>query len=161
MEIRPASEQDVTAIVALWTQAYTDDPRGGRTTPYTLADFQSTAAAGDLLVVRAGADLAGVVALFQAGVRDGQVALPGEAELSRLAVATPYRRRGIARSLAEGCVKRASAREASALALWSRPHQTEAHRLYISLSFTRAPDRDKEDANDPRLVFVRRLQRQP
>jgi hypothetical protein len=41
--------------------------------------------------------------------------------------------------------------------LWSQPHQIEAHQLYSSLGFRRAPDRDIDDASGPRLVFIRRL----
>ena len=155
--MRPANEQDGAAVAALWTEAYTDDPRGGRQTPYAPADFQATAAAGDVMVVQDGDRLAGVVALLRAGAHERQVAREGEAELARLAVAEPYRRRGIGRSLVESCIHLASERGASALALWSRPAQTDAHHLYLSTGFSRAPDRDDEDENGPRLVFVRSL----
>jgi ribosomal protein S18 acetylase RimI-like enzyme len=157
MEVGRAGEDDAAAVAALWTEAYTDDPRGGRRTPYALEDFGSTAQAGEVLVVRDEASLAGVVALYMAGARSGMVALAGEAELSRLAVATQYRRRGIGRRLVVSCLQLAADRHASALVLWSRPHQIEAHQLYLSLGFQRAPDRDTEDAEGLRLVFVNRL----
>ena len=157
MEIQPATEHDAIAVAALWTQAYADDPRGGRKTPYGAADFHVTAAAGDVMVVRDGDELAGVIAVLESGVHAGQVAREGEAELSRLVVAALYRRRGIARSLVQHGIRLADERHASALALWSRPAQTDAHHLYSSVSFSRAPDRDDEDENGPRLVFVRSL----
>jgi ribosomal protein S18 acetylase RimI-like enzyme len=101
--------------------------------------------------------LPGVVAFYMAGARDGMVASAGEAELSRLAVAGRYRRCGIGRSLVESCWQLAAERDATALLLWSQPHQIEAHRLYLSLGFRRAPDRDIDDSNGSRLVFIRRL----
>jgi ribosomal protein S18 acetylase RimI-like enzyme len=86
--------------------------------------------------------------------RDGMVALAGECELSRLAVAGQYRRRGIGRGLVESCLQLAVERSVSALALWSQPHQAEAHRLYSTLGFRRAPERDVDDLSGPRLVFI-------
>jgi ribosomal protein S18 acetylase RimI-like enzyme len=155
--VRRATKEEAAAVAALWSKAYTDDPRGGRRTPYTLDDFQSTAEAGEVLIAHENGALAGVVAFYLAGAREGMVATAGEAELSRLAVAEQYRRRGIGRSLVENCLRLATERGASALVLWSQPHQEEAHRLYSALGFRRAPDRDLEDANGVRLVLTRRL----
>jgi ribosomal protein S18 acetylase RimI-like enzyme len=154
VELGLAREGDAAAIAALWTAAYTDDPRGGRETPYAIADFHRTAGAGEVLVAREEGTLAGVVAFYLAGAREGMIASAGEAELSRLAVAERYRRRGIGRSLVNACLQLATERSAAALVLWSRPHQVEAHRLYSSLGSHRAPERDIDDENDPRLVFV-------
>jgi len=156
VEVGRAREDDAAAVASLWTAAYTDDPRGGRRTPYALEDFQSTVEAGEILVARDEARLAGVVAFYMAGARPGMIASAGEAELSRLAVAGQYRRRGIGRKLVENCLRLAADRHGSALALWSRPHQIEAHQLYLSLGFHRAPERDVEDAEGSRLVFIHR-----
>ena len=41
-----------------------------------------------------------------------------------------------------------------AVALWSRPYQVQAHRLYESLGFRRAQRRDDSDADGRRLVFT-------
>lgn len=157
MEVVPATEDDAAAVAALWTAAYTDDPRGGRRAPYSAEDFRSTAEAGEVLVAREDGALAGVVAFFPAGARDGMIASGSEGELSRLAVAERFRRRGIGRSLVQSCLRLAGERAASALVLWSRPHQVEAHRLYLSLGFRRDPDRDGSDLDGIRLVFTRRL----
>jgi ribosomal protein S18 acetylase RimI-like enzyme len=153
----PATEGDAAAIAALWTAAYTEDRRGGRETPYAIPDFRRTAEAGEVLVARDEGTLLGVVAFYLAGAREGMIASAGEAELSRLAVAERNRRRGIGRSLVTGCLRLATERSAAALVLWSRPHQVEAHRLYSSLGFHRAPDRDVDDPDDRRLVFVHRF----
>ena len=157
MEIGRATEGDAAAIAALWTTAYTDDPRGGRETPYAIDDFHRTAEMGEVMIVRNQDALAGVVAFDLAGAREGMIALPDEAELSRLAVAEQYRRRGIGRSLVKRCLELATERSVAALVLWSRPHQVEAHRLYSSLGFHRAPERDVDDEDDRRLVFIRVL----
>jgi ribosomal protein S18 acetylase RimI-like enzyme len=157
VEVGRARETDAAAVAALWTEAYTHDPRDGRRTPYEFADFRSTAKAGEILIARRARDLAGVVAFFEAGARQGMIASAGEAELSRLAVAEQYRRRGIGRKLVERCLQLAADRHASALVLWSQPHQVEAHQLYFSLGFDRVPDRDFEGAHGLRLVFVSRL----
>ena len=157
MEVGRATEENAAAIASLWTEAYTDDPRGGRRTPYEIEDVHSTAEVGEVLVVRDQGNLAGVVAFYIAGVREGMVASAGEAELSRLAVARRYRRRGIGRTLVESCLRLAVEHHAPALVLWSQPHQVEAHRLYSSLGFCRAPDRDIDDANGIRVVFTHSL----
>jgi hypothetical protein len=46
---------------------------------------------------------------------------------------------------------------AAALALWSRPYQRQAHRLYESLGYRRVPGRDSRDAEGRRLVFLLEL----
>jgi ribosomal protein S18 acetylase RimI-like enzyme len=157
VEVGRATEEDAADVAALWTAAYTDDPRGGRKTPYAVEDFHSTAEVAEILIARDEGALAGIVAFYMAGARDGMVASGGEAELSRLAVDEQYRRRGIGRSLVESCLQIATVRSVPALVLWSQPHQVEAHRLYSSLGFRRAPDRDVDDPNGPHLVFIHPL----
>jgi ribosomal protein S18 acetylase RimI-like enzyme len=157
MEVSRARSEDAVAVAALWTSAYSDDPRGGRRASYAAQDFQSAAKAGEVLVARDEGALAGVVAIYLAGARGGMIATVGEAELSRLAVAERFRRRGIGRILVESCVQIAIEHSATALVLWSRPHQVEAHRLYSSLGFRRVPDCETEDPDGRRLVFSHAL----
>jgi ribosomal protein S18 acetylase RimI-like enzyme len=153
VKIRRGKADDAVAVAALWTEAYSGDPRGGRMTPYAPADFREAASAGEVLVAEEGDDLVGVIVLYVAGGRAGQVARKGEAELSRLAVSRSCRRHGLGRRLIEGCLSVAAEQGAPAIVLWSGPHQVEAHRLYVSLGFQRAPDRDEEGPTGPRLVF--------
>jgi ribosomal protein S18 acetylase RimI-like enzyme len=149
--IRDARAEDATAVAALWTEAYVV-PGGGRTLPYSEADFFDFAGRATALVADRDGELLGVVVLF-APHEKGVIGERGEAELSRLAVALRARRAGLGRALALRCEQLARSSGWRAIALWSRPAQTEAHRLYESLGYRRVPERDSADAGGERLVF--------
>jgi len=157
--IRTATEEDAAAAVALWTEAYVTHGVGGRTVPYVGADFEESVRNGEVFVVEGepgteDGPLAGVVVLSPPGAAANTVAGPEEAELSRLAVALPARGRGIGRALTVHCERRARAAGWGTIALWSRPAQVEAHRLYESLGYRRVPERDTvDDSGQGRLVF--------
>ena len=74
-----------------------------------------------------------------------QMAQDGEAEFRVLAVAPEARGQGIGEAMVDACVQRARAAGAPAVALWSQPTMTAAHRLYERLGFVRVPDRDVDD----------------
>jgi putative acetyltransferase len=152
--VRPAGPADAKGIAALWTEAFTEDARGGRETPYEEAEAIEAIERGDVWIVEDAALIA-VVVLYPGGARSGQIARQGELELSRLAVAKSARRRGIAHELTELCLREASGRGARVIVLWSQPHQVEAHQLYESLRFLRKPERDKLNEEGRQLVFVR------
>lgn len=159
--IRRAVEADGESIADLWTEAYVTLGVGGRSKPYTAADFHDSARRGEVFVVdhdgraaAGGSAIAGVVVLLAPGAPGLVVADEGEAELSRLAVASSARRIGIGRALTRFCEERARAAGWDAIALWSRPRQVEAHRLYESLGYRRVPARDLVDeTGHGRLVF--------
>jgi ribosomal protein S18 acetylase RimI-like enzyme len=160
--IRPATEQDAAAVAALWTEAYVTFGVGGRSVPYGPGDALETLEGGELYVWPGPSAILGVVALRPPGSRLLAVARGGEAELCRLAVARTARGRGIGRALAQLCGERASASGRPAIALWSRSAQTEAHRLYESLGYLRAPERDSVDGSgQARIVFRLPLQPRP
>jgi ribosomal protein S18 acetylase RimI-like enzyme len=154
MRIRDAGEDDAGAIAALWTEAYADAGPEGRREPYALQEYFTVAASAAVSVVEdEGGAVVGVVALFPPGSPGRSVAGPGEAELARLAVAATARRQGIGRRLVERCAATAEALGAEAIAPWSRPYQSDAHRLYESLGYRRVPERDGEDRDGRRWVF--------
>ncbi len=141
-------------MITLWTEGYVTEGGGGRTAPYAESEFFDTARDGHVLVGEAGGAIVGVVALRAPGAPALAVARAGEAELSRLAVSASARRRGIGRALVVRCEEIAHAEGWQAIALWSRPYQGAAHRLYESRGYRRVPGRDDVDASGhARLVF--------
>ena len=152
--LREAGERDANAIVALWTEAYFTEGGGGRTTPYSTADFVEAAQNACLFAVERERTVVGVAALLAPGAPGCAGAEAGEAELSRLVVAASARRVGVGRMLVTHCEGLAKASGWSAIALWSRRYQEAAHRLYESLGYRRVPERDCDDPEGRRLIFV-------
>jgi ribosomal protein S18 acetylase RimI-like enzyme len=152
--IRAATDRDAAAVAGLWTEAYVTLGVGGRATPYTEADFADSNRNGEVFVIDGDGGLAGVVALLPPGAPGRAVAEADEAKLSRLAVAAEARRAGIGGALTGFCERRAREAGWSAIALWSRPAQVEAHRLYEALGYRRQPQRDTTDeTGHGRCVF--------
>jgi len=154
VDLREATASDAGVIAELWTLAYVNEGEGGRREPYTDADFFGTARRGRILVASRGGDTVGVVALLPPDSPTRAIARDDEAELCRLVVAATARRQGIGRMLAARCEELAREAGCSAVALWSRRYQRAAHRLYESLGYRRASERDSVDASGhERLVF--------
>lgn len=155
MRIREADEGDAVAVTALWTEAYADAGPEGRREPYALQEYFAVAASAHVTVaVDEGGEVVAVAAVFPPGAPGRSVAGPGEAELARLAVAERARGKGIGRALVLGATERARGLGAERVALWSRPYQTAAHALYESLGWRRVPERDEDDREGRRWVFV-------
>ena len=156
--IRPAGPGDASAVARLWTEAYVTSEPGGRSEPYTEADYSKSAAGGRVFVAEDAGGVVGVVVLY-APVAEGRfVGRKGEGELSRLAVTAASRGAGVGAALVARCEEHARAEGWEAIALWSRPWQAEAHRLYEARGYSRAPDRDDVDSGGGRrLVFRRQL----
>ncbi len=154
MRIRTGEEGDAGAVIALWTEAYADAGPEGRREPYALQEYFAVAAGAAVSVAEDDdGGVVAVIALLAPGAAGRSVAGAGEAELARLAVAETARRRGVGRRLVERCTAEARALGGEAIALWSRPYQTDAHRLYASLGYRRVPERDGEDRDGRRWVF--------
>ncbi|HEV7563813.1 MAG TPA: GNAT family N-acetyltransferase [Solirubrobacterales bacterium] len=157
MRIRTAREGDAAAVAALWTEGYTGRGEGeGRRTPYDGSDYAQSAREGRVFVAERGDGIVGVVVFFPPGVAAWATAV-GEAGLSRLVVGKSAQGRGVGRALVELCTARAREAGAEAIVLWSRPYQRDAHRLYESLGYRRAPQRDSRDADGGRWVFALEL----
>lgn len=154
MRIREADEGDAAAVAALWTEAYADAGPEGRQEPYALQEYFAVAATAHVTVAVDDGEVVAVAALFPPGAPGRSVAGPGEAELARLAVADRARRRGIGRALVLGATERARGLGAEAVVLWSRPYQTAAHALYESLGWRRVAERDEDDRDGRRWVFI-------
>jgi predicted N-acetyltransferase YhbS len=150
--IRPGREDDAAAVTALWTEAYTQRGPEGRATPYAEHEYFDSFGAGRVFVAEEGGAALGAIVFLPPGTVAWTE--PGEAALTRLAVAESARGRGTGRALAELCGAEARAAGAGAIALWSRPYQVGAHRLYESLGYRHAPARDGSDADGARRVFV-------
>jgi ribosomal protein S18 acetylase RimI-like enzyme len=154
MRIRPATEADAAAVTAIWTEAYSGRAEGeGRVAPYEEDEFLGAAGEGELSVAELAGAVAGVILMRPPGAPARAVASGAEAELARLAVAARARGQGVGRVLAQLCGEQARLAGAGAVALWSRPYQVEAHRLYESLGYERAPGRDSDGPDGRRLVF--------
>ena len=155
MRIREADEGDAAAVAALWTEAYADAGPEGRQEPYALQEYFAVAASAHVTVaVDEAGEVVAVAALFPPGAPGRSVAGPGEAELARLAVAERARGQGVGGALVRGATERARGLGAERVALWSRPYQTAAHALYGSLGWRRVPERDEDDRDGRRWVFV-------
>lgn len=163
MQLRRVRVEDAEAVVGLWTEAYFTEGQGGRNTPYERAEFEATAAAAaHFLVAENEGDVVGGVALLGPEEPSRAVAAGGEAELARLVVASAARGRGIGRALTERCADLARGEGWPAIVLWSRPYQTAAHRLYESVGYKRAPNRDTVDSTGKaRLVFRLSVEQPP
>lgn len=155
MWIRAGTEDDAAAVIALWTEAYTLRGPEGRTTPYVAREYFDSYESGRPFVAEEDGSVFGVVVFLPPGAAEWSAA--GEAALTRLAVATTARGKGVGRALAERCGEEARAAGAASIVLWSRPYQTPAHRLYESLGYRYVPARDSSDAEGGRRVFVRDL----
>ena len=152
MRIRPGREDDAAAVTALWTEAYTRRGPEGRATPYAEREYFDSYGVGRVFVVEEDGTAVGVIVFLPPGTVEWTE--PGEAALTRLAVAESARGEGTGRALAELCGAEARAAGAAAIALWSRPYQVAAHRLYESLGYRRVAARDGSDADGGRWVFV-------
>ncbi len=151
-----AGPGDADAIVELWTEAFLTGHPQGISSPYSSRDFDDTDEVAAILVARMEGEIVGTVSLLDP--EHPGINRPGEAELSRLAVARRARWNGIGRALVERAQELAQERGQHAVALWSGPHQIEGHALYESLGYVREAARDHsgEDGRE-RLVFVKRL----
>jgi ribosomal protein S18 acetylase RimI-like enzyme len=155
MRLRESDEGDAGAVAGLWTEAYADAGPEGRREPYALQEYFAVAATAHVEVAVDGAgEVVAVAALFPPGAPGRSIAVAGEAELARLAVAERARRRGIGAALVRGATARARGLGAERIVLWSRPYQTAAHALYEALGWRRVPERDEDDRDGRRLVFV-------
>lgn len=154
MRIRAARSEDGATLAGLWTEGYTGRGEGeGRRTPYDESDYAESARRGRVFVAELDGETAGAIVFFAPGAATWEAG-PSEAGLSRLVVGERAQGRGVGRALVELCVAQAREAGAGEIALWSRPYQRPAHRLYEAAGFRRAPDRDSRDPDGARWFFA-------
>ena len=156
---------DYAAIARLLTSVYFDEGYAPGSQPLGRADVVTWAEHALPLVALEAAEagsggtrIVGMVGLARGGIGATRVAVIGEGEVQRLAVAADARGGGVGRALVEECVARSRASGDVRLVLWTRSSMTSAQRLYERIGFERRPDRDTMDPRGfQRLVYAREL----
>ena len=144
-QVRLAAPADYEQVAELTIAAYRTVPGQHLSQGYArlLADVASRAQHAVVLVAAEGDRVVGAVTYVpDASSTYAEHLGSGEAGLRMLAVAPEAQGRGVGRALLEACIERARSEGRSRLVLHSTPQMTAAHRLYRSLGFRRAPERD-------------------
>ena len=157
--VRPVRPEEHAAVGDLTVRAYEALP-GAVLGEYAdeLRDVASRAAVVDVLVAvdDDGALVGGVT--YVPGL--GPYAEFGDedaAGIRMLAVDPEHQRRGVGRILTEVCMQRARESGRARIVLHSTPWMPAAHRLYESLGFVRAPERDESYPEVDLVAFVLEL----
>ncbi|RLV57053.1 GNAT family N-acetyltransferase [Aeromicrobium phragmitis] len=155
IEVRRPDAAELHAAGRLTVAAYVADGHLEPGDDYGdwLAD--TAARADDVVVATAGDEVLGAVTWCPPGSPHREVAqADDEGEFRALAVDPEHRGRGAARALVEACLQRG--RELGLTSVWlcSLAEMTKAHRLYESLGFQRAPERDWVPHDAPDLVLL-------
>lgn len=154
LPIRPATDADSTAIVALVGDCFAEYPGCVLDLPGIDAWMRAPASAyagtgGQLWVV----ELDGVVV----AIVGYKPTAPGRVELKSLYVGAAARRRGLGARLVGAVEVAARAGGASVVELWSDSRFTDAHRLYERLGYRRgAQTRELHDPSDTTEYFFDR-----
>jgi ribosomal protein S18 acetylase RimI-like enzyme len=143
--IRPVEPDDYEALGRITLEAY-EGNRDDLGDDYRdeLRDVAGRAAACPVLVAVApdGALLGGVAYVSGPDNQMSELERDGEAGVRMLAVDPAAQGLGVGRALTVACVDRARKEGRSGMALYTRPANLPAQRLYLSLGFIRDPDRD-------------------
>lgn len=159
--IRPVRPEDYDDVRRITRDAYLE---AGYFTdaahPYVsvLSDIEHRAQHAEVWVAERDGAVVGSVALTFAGQRYTDIAIEGELEFRMLAVDPTVQRGGIGRAMVERIIEHARALPGiEAVSLTSGSDMVRAHRLYLSMGFTRVPERDWEVPNEDILLWVFRL----
>lgn len=147
--VRDARADEREALRALTLRAYAEYARVMDADAWTALNDSVRAAltaesAAHRIVAECGGALVGGVMLYPPSTQaygDMSDALPWP-ELRLLAVEPSARGSGVARQLVDECIRRARAMHATELGLHTSSSMHAARRLYLSLGFERAPERD-------------------
>ena len=156
--VRAAHSADHDEIARLTVAAYEADGQldGGIGYETVLADVATRAAHGEMFVaVDDDSDKPlGAVTFVLPGSRYSELARADEAEFRMLAVDPAAQRRGVARTLVEACIDRASALGCAAVVICVRDFAEPAQRLYAKFGFVRAPERDWKPMPEVQLLAL-------
>jgi GNAT superfamily N-acetyltransferase len=121
-------------------------------------DVASRAAVCPVLVAVDGSGrvLGGVTYVPGPGTPYSEIEAADEAGFRMLAVDPTAQGQGIGRRLVEACLGRARRDGRRGMVLMTRPFMTAAHRLYLTLGFRRAPERDWWPEPDVELLAFER-----
>lgn len=160
--IRAARPDELAEVGRVTLDAYVADGYLGSDHPYAahLLDARVRHEQAELLVAadQSGAVL-GTVTVCLPGTPLAEISVPGELEFRMLAVAPAARGRGIGGLLTRTVLDRARARGDRRVVLSSLDRMRAAHRIYESMGFVRAPERDwRPEARAVLWAFVLELQ---
>ena len=161
--IRPATATDFDDVARLTREAYLAAghfPAADHPYLVHVSDVAHRARHAEIWVAERDGKVAGAVTLAQVGGEYADIAREGELEFRMLAVDPGLQRSGVGRALVDAIVEYARTLPGiNAVSLTTGSDWTAAHRLYESLGFNRAPERDwPVPGTDIRLlVFVKRL----
>ncbi|HEU4514054.1 MAG TPA: GNAT family N-acetyltransferase [Nocardioidaceae bacterium] len=156
--IRPAHDDELTAVGALTFDAYAADGFVTADSPYAedLRDAATRAREAELYVaVDEGGALVGTVTYCSEGSTWQEVAGEHEGEFRMLAVAPDARRRGVAEAMVRMCLERSQELGYDAVVLSSMPSQEAAHRIYQRVGFRRTPELDWRPRPEIELLAFR------
>lgn len=160
--IRPASAGDYDDVARITRQAYLAGGYLREEDEYldVLGDVAHRAEHAIVWVAEVDGQVAGSVALTLEGQAYSDIARAGELEFRMLAVDPQLQRGGVGRAMVQAIVEYAGTLDGiDTVSLTSVDTMYGAHRLYESLGFVRAPDRDWKVPNEniALLVFVKQL----
>lgn len=160
--IRPVRTEDYDDVRRITLAAYLDAGYfDDEAHPYVvvLSDIEHRAQHADVWVAERDGAVVGSVAITFAGQRYTDIAIEGELEFRMLAVDPAVQRGGIGRVMVERIIEYARALpDIDAVSLTSGSDMVRAHQLYLSMGFTRVPERDWWVPNEDILLWVFRLE---
>jgi ribosomal protein S18 acetylase RimI-like enzyme len=156
-EIRTARPAEYSAVGEVTVGGYANDGFGGPGYQSELSNAASRAAEADLLVAVDSDDIVlGTVTWCPPGSPWREMATePWQGEFRMLTTSPAARRRGVARALVDVCLDRARSAGMSEVLICSGTGMVNAHALYRSLGFQRAPELDWSPRPEVSLLGLR------
>jgi len=139
--IEPLKEEDIEAVAAIEAASFPD--------PWPLESFRTEIAQNSLAVYYVARDENQIIAYIGAWI------IIDEVHITTLAVAEPYRRRGIASRLIDTLADEARHKGARIITLEVRPSNTKARIFYEKLGFKELGLRKRYYSDEDALIMTR------